>query len=62
MDAQPVGGTVERISASAGELLDQASMTADTYLQKAIRSIDAALGKGYAKEHPELVAAMIRCA
>ena len=32
-------------------------MTADEYLRSAIDHIDAQLGKGYAKAHPELIAA-----
>ena len=40
--------------------MNQAPMTVDFYLDKAIKSIDQALGAGYAKDHPELVSAYIR--
>jgi hypothetical protein len=33
----------------------QAPMTAHTYLLQAVRDIDAVLGKGFAREHPELI-------
>jgi hypothetical protein len=41
-------------------LLRQAPMTADVYLDHAIRDIDDRLGKGFAKAHPELIAAYIQ--
>jgi hypothetical protein len=37
----------------------QAPATADLYLSKAIDSIDGRLGKGYSKQHPELLAAFL---
>lgn len=48
------------IIASAEELMHQASMTAHEYLFAAVRNIDAVLGEGYAREHPELIVAMIQ--
>lgn len=52
----------DKISASYDTLLRQASMTAAEYLDRAIDNIDNALGEGYAKKHPELIAAMIKTA
>jgi len=43
-------------------LMRQASMTAHDYMQKAISDIDNLLGEGYAKEHPELIAAYMQTA
>jgi len=40
--------------------LCQAGMTARQYLIQGIREIDDELGDGYAKTHPELLAAMIQ--
>jgi len=37
-------------------------MTANTYLRKAIESIDNAFGEGYAKKNPVLVGAFIQAA
>jgi hypothetical protein len=48
------------ISASNMTLLRQAPMTADTFLSHAIKDIDATLGEGFAKKHPELIAAYIQ--
>jgi hypothetical protein len=48
------------VSADADTLVRQASMTAAEYLDNGIRYIDDAFGDGYAKQHPELVAAFIR--
>ena len=44
---------------SAG-LMRQAWMTADEYLGHAIECIDQRLGNGYAKSHPELIAAFMQ--
>lgn len=38
----------------------QASMTAHDYMLEAVNDIDKIFGKGYAKEHPELVGAFIQ--
>ncbi|MCP5173483.1 MAG: hypothetical protein H6996_00075 [Moraxellaceae bacterium] len=46
---------MERITASATELMRQASMTAHDYMLEAVRRIDEVFGEGYAKTHPELV-------
>lgn len=48
------------ITASSDTLLRQASMTADEYMSRAIGYIDSALGEGYAKKHPELIAAFMQ--
>lgn len=40
----------------------QAASTAEQYLLDAISSIDKHLGDGYAKRHPELIAAFMRSA
>lgn len=46
----------------AETLESQASRTAASWLQDAIREIDKVFGSGYAKEHPELVAAFMKTA
>lgn len=48
------------MSADADTLMRQAPMTADLYLRKAVQSIDEVFGAGYAKEHPEIVAAFMQ--
>lgn len=53
---------VERITASADRLMEQASMTACEYLDEAVRKIDSTFGTGYAKQHPELVAGFMQTA
>ena len=45
------------IDADYTTLLRQAYMTAHDYMLHAVADIDERLGKGYAKEHPELIAA-----
>ena len=40
----------------------QGAMTAAEYLRSAIDHIDAELGKGYAKAHPELIGAFMQTA
>lgn len=50
------------IEAGNHTLLRQAPMTADDYMRSAIDHIDKALGKGYAKAHPELIAAFMHTA
>ena len=45
--------------ASPETLMRQAVMTSAEYMSGAIREIDAKFGEGYAKKHPELVAAFI---
>jgi hypothetical protein len=48
------------IEASNQTLLRQAPMTAYEYLLSAIDHIDQKLGKGYAKQHPELIGAFMQ--
>lgn len=51
---------MRRITAEFETLMEQAPMTTDVYLRKAIRSIDEAFNTtGYARTHPELVAAYL---
>ena len=47
---------------SPDELMHQASVTASKYMRQAIASIDEQFGNGYAKAHPELVAAFVQAA
>ena len=47
------------ITADATTLMRQAPMTAQVYLTEAVRCIDEQFGKGYAKEHPDLVSAFM---
>jgi hypothetical protein len=51
------GVTDGRITASPGTLMRQAKYTAAEYLNAAVIDIDEKFGDGFAKEHPELVAA-----
>jgi hypothetical protein len=48
------------IEADYDTLLRQATMTAHDYLLHAIADIDKVLGKGYAKDPPELIAAYMQ--
>lgn len=50
------------VSAGSSTLLRQAHMTADEYLLQAIDCIDRRLGDGYARAHPELIAAFMNIA
>jgi hypothetical protein len=50
------------ITADATTLMRQAHYTAKLYMQEAITDIDELLGKGYAKAHPELIAAYMQTA
>jgi hypothetical protein len=45
-----------------GQIMKQASDTANEYLIRAIDSIDKQFGEGYSKKHPELVAKVIEVA
>ena len=54
--------SLNMIIASSDTLMRQAPATADVYLGQAIEMIDARLGKGYAKAHPELVGAFVQAA
>jgi hypothetical protein len=53
---------MNEITASSDTLVDQAPATAETYLRRAIEDIDNLLGEGYAKAHPELIAAYMQTA
>ena len=50
------------ISAYSTPLMKQATMTANSYLLDAVNYIDRMLGDGYAKAHPELLAAFMQTA
>ena len=41
-------------------LIEQTSTTATQYLARAIEAIDLQLGRGYAMEHPQLIAAFMQ--
>ena len=43
-------------------IMRHAALTADEYLHSAIDNIDARLGAGYAKAHPELIAGFMQTA
>jgi hypothetical protein len=43
-------------------MLRQAGMTAETYLIDGVAAIDKFFGKGFAKEHPELIGAFMQAA
>ncbi|EFK6803476.1 hypothetical protein ACM5G3_004515 [Escherichia coli] len=44
---------------SADTLAEQAAKTASGWMSDAVIAIDELFGKGYAKQHPELVAAFM---
>jgi len=50
------------ITADTETLFRQAPMTAHDYMMKAIDDIDELLDRGYAKQHPELIAAYMQTA
>ena len=50
------------VTADAMTLMRQAHMTAGEYLDHGVRDIDGAFGQGYARAHPELLAAYMRTA
>jgi hypothetical protein len=50
------------ITADYTTLMDQASMTADAYLNTAKQKIDSTFGDGYAAKHPDLIAAFMNAA
>ena len=52
----------DQITADFSTLLEQASMTAHTYMCSAVRDIDQCFGDGYSSEHPELVASYMKVA
>lgn len=49
-----------RIDADSATLMDQAPPTIAGYMKEGIACIDGHLGEGYAKKHPELLAAFIQ--
>ena len=49
-------------SADATTLMRQAHQTACRYMIEATDAIDASFGEGYAKEHPDLIAAFMKTA
>ena len=51
---------METITADTATLMRQASMTANEHMLHCVRYIDEKFGEGYAKAHPELLAAMIQ--
>jgi hypothetical protein len=53
---------MRRVLADSTTLMRQAWMTAEDYLAHAIEGIDKYLGDGYAKRHPELIAAFMQTA
>jgi hypothetical protein len=62
-DYQPLSdpiGPDDRIEAGNSTLMRQAQMTAHTYMVQAVHDIDEVMGKGYAKSHPELIAAYMQ--
>ncbi len=48
------------ITADYNRLLDDAPATAYRYMHKAVDYIDNLFGDGYAKQHPDLVAAFMK--
>lgn len=50
----------DHILASNSTLMRQAQMTACTYMEQAVVDIDEIFGKGYAKQHPDLIAAYMQ--
>lgn len=53
---------MDKIELSAVELTNQAASAAAIYMQAAVHGIDEQFGNGYAKQHPELVAAFMQVA
>ncbi len=52
----------EYVTANFDTLMRQASSTASDYMRAAVDAIDKQFGTGYAKAHPELVAAFMQTA
>ncbi|HCC53418.1 MAG TPA: hypothetical protein DEQ20_00600 [Desulfobulbaceae bacterium] len=48
------------VTATPASLMDQAPDTVAWYLKGAVVKIDATFGKGYAKDHPDLVGPFIQ--
>lgn len=53
---------MSEITSDYGELARQAPAAAAEYLRRGIRDIDDYLGDGYAKAHPDLLAAYMKVA
>lgn len=51
-----------RITADLDHLVKDAMYGVSDFFRSAVKDIDAEFGNGYAKEHPELVASLVRCA
>ncbi|MDE2370275.1 MAG: hypothetical protein KGN16_14990 [Burkholderiales bacterium] len=47
---------------SADKVMEEALMTASSYMKRAALEIDKFFGEGYAEDHPELVAAFMQAA
>jgi hypothetical protein len=62
MDEQITEWPMQHGTVSAETLMRQAGYTADEYLKAGIEDIDKRLGKGFAKAHPELLAAYMHTA
>lgn len=60
----PLSSSLDSHSIDAGNstLMRQAQMTAHTYLMQAVKDIDEVMGKNYARQHPELIAAYMQTA
>lgn len=50
------------ITANAHKLMQDGADSAHYYMHRAIESIDGQFGKGYAKDHPELIGAFMQAA
>ena len=53
---------MDKITANNKELMDDGAGAAIFHFHKAIETIDSTFGKGYAKEHPELIGAFMKAA
>lgn len=51
-----------KIEADWHKLMEDGADTAQYYLSRAINAIDDQFGKGYAKEHPELISGYMKTA
>ncbi len=52
--------TDDSITASTQTLFSQASDAAESYMNRAVSSIDSRFGDGFAKKNPELIAAFMK--
>ena len=53
---------MKAITGDPATLMRRAQMAAAEYLESAIKEVNKILGKGYAQEHPELIAAFMKVA